>query len=231
MGYNATEILNLFNYYGKSIVDRHPLYMFSSMKANKGFEIDGMRSGENIEIIIHEAAKYKGIRYLKDLQIPIVIPTVDMNDGAQYIFTNSSQVDGTRYIKDFEISKAVRASSTFPVYFAPFEHGKHRFIDGGTIDNVPVKEVRNIGAEKILTVDFFVKFSKPKNNIISITLRTLDIMTNEISKKNLSESDYLLTVDAGETKILQMSKVKECYTVGYNTAMEHMDAIKESLLS
>lgn len=229
MGYSPDEMLNLFQYFGKSIVDPNPMYVFSSMRENKSFEINGMRSGQNIEMAVQEAAKYKNMKYLSDLEIPIIIPTVDMNSGLEYIFTNSNKVEGKKYIKEFEIAKAVRASSSFPIYYAPFKYKDYSFVDGGVLDNIPVDEVRNIGAEKIIAVNFFESTTSLKNNIYSIVLRTIDIMTNQISKNNIERSDYVINMNTGEIKILEMSKIKICYKIGYETTLAHIEEIKRIL--
>ena len=68
MGYTAQEMLNLFDYFGKTIVDSNPMYMLSSMKENKSFEINGMRSGASIEYAVNEAAKYKNLKKIQDLK-------------------------------------------------------------------------------------------------------------------------------------------------------------------
>lgn len=229
MGYDSNEMLNLFNYFGKTILERNPMYLISSMRENKSFDINGMRSGESIEVAINEAAKYRNMKYLSDLKRPIVISTVDMKSGNEYVFTNSNKLQGEKYIKNFEISKAVRASCSFPIYFAPFKHEGHTFIDGGVLNNIPVNEVKNLGADKIIGVNFFESDSNPKNNIYSIVLRTIDIMTNKIAENNLKESDYTININTGEVKILDMSKIKECYKIGYEETLRHIEEIKKIL--
>ena len=110
--------------------------------------------GENIEIALKEAGKYKSVNKIQELNIPIVIPTVDINNEKEYIFTNSDKLEGDKYIKEIEIAKAVRASSSFPVLFAPFKYEKHAFIDGGVLNNVPVGELKKIGIKKTIAVNF-----------------------------------------------------------------------------
>ena len=41
----------------------------------------------------------------------------------------------------YQFGTAVRASSSFPAVFCPYEYEEHFFLDGGTIDNIPVEEV------------------------------------------------------------------------------------------
>lgn len=85
MGYNAKEMLNLFNYSAKAMIESNPSYIFSSMRENKSLMVDGMRSGYNIETILNEIARYKNIERIGELQLPTIIPTVDIKDGKEYI--------------------------------------------------------------------------------------------------------------------------------------------------
>lgn len=44
MGYSAEEMLSLFNYFAKGIVGAAHKFLFTSIKKNKNFEINGVRS-------------------------------------------------------------------------------------------------------------------------------------------------------------------------------------------
>lgn len=230
MGYNAKEMLNLFNYSAKAMIESNPSYIFSSMRENKSLMVDGMRSGYNIETILNEIARYKNIERIGELQLPTIIPTVDIKDGKEYIFTNA-EMEGEKYIKDISVGKAVRASASFPVYFAPLKFEDHIFVDGGVLNNVPISELKKAGADKVIGVNFFVQDISVRNNMYSIAIRTIDIMSNKIAEKDLKKSDYTIVIDTGEIRILDISKINKCYKKGYECALEHMDEIKEIIKS
>lgn len=226
MGYNAKEMLNLFNYSAKAMIESNPSYIFSSMRENKSLMVDGMRSGYNIETILNEIARYKNIERIGELQLPTIIPTVDIKDGKEYIFTNA-EMEGEKYIKDISVGKAVRASASFPVYFAPLKFEDHIFVDGGVLNNVPISELKKAGADKVIGVNFFVQDTSVRNNMYSIAIRTIDIMSNKIAEKDLKKSDYTIVIDTGEIRILDISKINKCYKRGYEYTMEHIDEIKK----
>ena len=230
MGYNAKEMLNLFNYSAKAMIESNPSYIFSSMRENKSLMVDGMRSGYNIETILNEIARYKNIERIGELQLPTIIPTVDIKDGKEYIFTNA-EMEGEKYIKDISVGKAVRASASFPVYFAPLKFEDHIFVDGGVLNNVPISELKKAGADKVIGVNFFVQDISVRNNMYSIAIRTIDIMSNKIAEKDLKKSDYTIVIDTGEIRILDISKINKCYKKGYECALEHMYEIKEIIKS
>ncbi len=185
--------------------------------------------GENIEIALKEAGKYKSVSKIQELNIPIVIPAVDINNGKEYIFTNSNKLKEDKYIKEIEIAKAVRASSSFPVLFAPFKYEKHAFIDGGVLNNVPVGELKKMGIKKIIAVNFISEENNDKRGIYNIALKTIDIMTNKIAEMAISQSDYVIEPKVGHVKILAIDKMKECYQRGYEETIKKIMEIRSVL--
>lgn len=83
--------------------------------------INGFNSGMVLENTLKEACNAKNIYKIKDIKMPIVIPSVDLHSGAIYVFTSSlkrgSFSDEYIYVDDIEIGKAVRASCSYPRCF------------------------------------------------------------------------------------------------------------------
>lgn len=228
MGYTVEEIHKLFDYFSKSVIEADPRHFVTSFKENKTLRITGLLSGENIEKAVKEACDYKKITTMKEIALPIVVPAVDSITGKEYIFTNHKG-EGDCYMDEVSIAKAVRASSSFPAIYAPCRMGEHQFLDGGILDNVPTKEVRRLGADKVLSVTFPPSKKYMGSSIYSILLRSLDIMTNEIANENLKTSDYVLEVHTGKTKLLGIDKLDFCEQVGYEETIKHIDKIKSML--
>ena len=167
------------------------------------------------------------------IAMPLVIPSVDIMDSREYIFTSQipkGEEKNSRYIHNITVGKAVRASSSFPAIFSPCRVGKHAFMDGGMLDNIPVLEVRKQGAEKVLAVNFDSDPVREDSNIMDIIMKTLDIMGNKISEKSLKTSDYILTISTDKTGLLDTSKLDNCYRAGINSVHENIDLIKKALL-
>lgn len=226
MGYTTKEIRDLFDEFAKVLIETNPKYFISHVKQNKSFLPEGTRSGENIELAVNQVAEYKKITKINQIKMPIAIPAVDVVLGKEFVFTNNDK-DEDYYLKDVEISKAVRASCSFPGIYAPCVYEGHPFLDGGILDNIPVKEAKKLGADRVIAIKFEAEKMNQRSNIYSILLRTLDVMTNRIADENLKESDYILELPIEKVGLLDISKIEECYQIGYQKTKELMPKIKE----
>ena len=132
-----------------------------------------------------------------------------------------------QYITNVSIGKAVRASSSFPAVFSPCKDETHAFMDGGTLDNVPVNEVKKQGADKVIAVKFNSDPIKEDSNIMDIVMKTIDIMGSKISEESLEMSDLVLNVYTDKVGLLDVNKLESCYKYGYNCVLENLDKIRE----
>ena len=233
MGYSPYYIYILFKKYAKDLVNQNSISKVTSIEkymTNKKGNIQGFYTGEEIENGFNNIALRKGVKKISDIKMPIVIPTVDVQDSKKYIITNKipeKSSPNTEYINNIDIGKAIRASSSFPVVFSPCEYNKHRFLDGGILDNFPTTEVKKQGVDKTITVNFKADDIDENSNIMDIVMRTIDIMGNKISEENISNSDMVLTIQTDKTGLLETEKLDECYKYGYRQTIEQIDKIKE----
>ena len=231
MGYSPYYIYVLFKKYAKDIVGINKVTFATGINniiLNKRLTISGLNTGEMIEKIYDELAAKKGIKTIADIKMPIAIPTVDVSESSEYILTNRipEKVKNKKFfIENISVGKAVRASSSFPVVFSPCEFENHKFLDGGTLDNVPTLSVKKLGAEKVISINFDADVIDDESNIMDIVMKTLDIMGNKISEKSLQNSDLILTVPSDKTGLLDIEKIDKCYKLGYETAIKNIDKI------
>lgn len=235
MGYTPHYIYILFKRYAKDIAALNTKPIISGLqshffKSKKVFS--SLKDGEIIETVYNKLALRKGIKNVNEIQMPLVIPSVDITESKEYVFTNSipeSAEDKLQYITDITVGKAVRASSSFPAVFNPCLMGTHAFMDGGALDNVPVNEVRKQGADKVIAVKFDADPVDENSNIMDIVMKTIDIMGSKISEESLEMSDIVLNVYTDKVGLLDIEKLDNCYKYGYNCVVENIDKIKEAL--
>jgi len=231
MGYSPYYIYILFKRYSKELVEINSGAIISRI-INKKSPLRGLKSGKNLEVIYNKIAYKKGIKKVSQIQMPIVIPTVDIRNSKEYVITNNIPQDApdkSQYITDITIGKAVRASSSFPAVFSPCEFGEHAFMDGGVLDNIPIYEVRKQGADKVIAVKFDADPIKDDSNIMDIVMKTIDIMGNKISEESLEMSDLVLSVYTDKVGLLDTNKLDSCYKYGYECVIQNLDKIKNIL--
>lgn len=232
MGYSPYYIYILFKRYAKDLVNQNSITTMTSLKnfmINKKNKFTGFYSGEEIEKVFNEVAKRKGIKKITDIKMPIVIPTVDVQESKEYIFTNNipqeENENKDKYITNISIGKAIRASSSFPVAFNPCIYENHKFLDGGILDNFPALEVKKQGVNKVLSVNFMADEINEDSNIMDIAMRSIDIMGNKVSEENIKNSDMMLTIQTDKTGLLEVEKLDDCYKYGYRQTINNMDKI------
>ena len=228
MGYTTDEMYKLFNYFSKSVMAISPRYFFGG-KEKRGMQLGGLTSGENIELAIEEAAQLKNIKNIKDIQMPVAFPTTDLISDREIIFTNSESMQGDEYIHDIEIGKAVRASCSFPGMYAPLEYDKYQFADGGIFDNLPVKQVRKLGADKIIAIKFGLKSPKKQRTLYNIAMQSLDLMTENLIKDSIKESDFVIEIDLKDVKPFSINKLEFAYQQGYLQTLDYIIKLKKEL--
>lgn len=233
MGYSPYYIYILFKRYAKELtyINGGPIISgIGNFMMNKKNTIRGLKSGKNLETVYNKIAYKKGVRKINQISMPIVIPTVDIANSKEYVFTNivpNNVEDSSQYISNITVGRAVRASSSFPAVFTPCEFENHYFMDGGLLDNIPVNEVKKQGADKVIAVKFDADPINEESNIMDIVMKTIDIMGSKISEESLEMSDLVLNVYTDKVGLLDVEKLDSCYQYGYNCAMENMDKIRQ----
>ena len=116
----------------------------------------------------------------------------------------------------YQFGTAVRASSSFPGIFCPCKFKEYSFLDGGILNNIPVKEIKEQGADIVIAANLKADEVNEESNIMDITMRTIDIMGNKISEKSLKKySDIILTIETDKMGLLDYTKLEDCYNRGY----------------
>ena len=232
MGYNPKQILDLYktNVDGITSFKTNPLISgLTNFLGKKKGKFIGFKTGQSLEQSYIDLAKNNNINNISDIKMPLVIPAVDLSDSREYIFTNylpKEKTKNVQYITDIPIGKAVRATSSFPAIFCPCNYKTHRFLDGGVLDNIPVVEVKNQGASKVVAVRFEPDGIDETSNLMDIAMHTIDIMGSQISKNNLDASDLILTIKTDKMGFLDTSKIDECFNYGYEAAIKNINKIK-----
>lgn len=221
-GYKPDEIYNIFKKYCKKIkyIDVKNIFkLFFGLITTRKIVIDGLNSGKSIKKLIDKVCHEKNIYNISDINMPLVVPSVNMCTGEVVCFTSSkirAFSDNTVFINDAEIGNVVQASCSFPMVFSPCDYKGTKLIDGGARENVPWREVEFLGADKVISVIFESEVDKSCcKNLIDVGFRSFELMGKELSKYELDGMDYSIKIKSEKVSLLDMSKIDEFYELGY----------------
>ena len=235
LGYTTDEIYLIFKKYCKKIkyIDfKNILKIIFGVIFRGKLIIDGLNSGDTIEKLINKIALEKNIKNINQIKMPLIIPAVDLNNGTLYCFTSKeirkTFSDEIKFINDINIGKGVRASCSYPGVFSPCEYKNIKLIDGGVRENVPWKETKILGADKVLSIVFENDINeKCCKNIIEIADRSIQLISRELSNYELDGVDYLLKIRSKGISLLDTSKIDELYELGYKETLRRIKEVKE----
>lgn len=124
---------------------------------------------------------YIGDISFEELKIPFAATTTDLHTGQTVI------------LQDGNVSEAIQTSCAIPLLFKPLEKGKQLLTDGGISMPVPVKVVKDMGADIIIAVnlceDYYDENMIKNIGFKTIFLNTYGIMAHHLANEHMKQAD------------------------------------------
>ncbi|MFA6128292.1 MAG: patatin-like phospholipase family protein [Bacteroidales bacterium] len=169
----------------------------STFKMSKqGFiRLDGLKNQIKLHI------PYKN---LEDLPIPLIVGVCNLNKGRM------------EYISSGPLSDIVQASSSIPLLFTPVKMGDFLYVDGGVLDNLPIKPVRKI-CDKVIAVNISPIHDTDKlDNIMQIATRVFHVSADKSTIKSGKMADlYIEPPGVEHYDILRLKYAEELFHLAY----------------
>lgn len=194
------------------------LQFFSEIKIYKYFEIiipkKGLLKMTGISRIVSQNLKAKTF---EELAIPLFVAATDLNNGKCVYFDKG------------DLLKPVLASATVPVLFSPIKIDNTFFVDGGVINNFPVEPIVNQCNNLIgVHVNHF-GYQEEFNSILSIAERSFHISFSTHMVKKTKCDIFIEPVELNKYRLLDISKIKEIYKLGYKETKKILSENKEKI--
>jgi NTE family protein len=142
------------------------------------FPLRGLIRGEALARFIRDKTGGRGI---EQMVLPLGIVATDLSDGSAILFRSG------------DTGTAVRASSAVPAVFQPVKIGTREYVDGGLVSPVPVRFVREMGAQLVVAVDITSPPEKdPPGDAFRMLMQTFSIMGRSINSFELRDADVLI---------------------------------------
>jgi len=143
----------------------------------------------------NEGVKFSNYLTLQTLLAPL--HTKDSFDDLLIKFRAvcTNLVSGNPVIIDSgSLGRAMRASSSVTFFLSPVEQDDLTLVDGGLVENIPVKTVKDMGADIVIAVNT----TSPLHNLDDLELpwlivdQTVSIPMKRLDKEMLSKADFVI---------------------------------------
>ncbi|MBL8326221.1 MAG: patatin-like phospholipase family protein, partial [Rubrivivax sp.] len=132
-----------------------------------------------------------GERELQQLPLPVSIIATDIGTGQRVVLREGS------------LTLAMRASMSVPGLMAPAALNGRKLVDGGLVDNLPVREARErCGAEVVIAVNVGTAPLKPEevSGLLTVSAQVLALLTEQnvqAALASLTPADIYIQPDLG----------------------------------
>jgi NTE family protein len=162
---------------------------------------EGLLLISGIERILIENLRAKKF---EDLKIPLFVTATDLNNGVAEYFSSG------------ELLRPVIASASIPVLFKPVIINKIHYVDGGVLDNMPIKPIEG---QCDFIIGSFVNptgYEKTVKSLIQIAERTFMLnMSKDLDHKAKKFDVFIAPPELKDYKILDPEKAIEVFDIGY----------------
>lgn len=153
-----------------------------------------------------------GDQRIEDADIPLAIIATDASKGEKVILREGS------------VAQAVMASTCIPGLFKPVKIGGRMLLDGGIVENVPIKTLREIGAEYVIGVDLNAEHEyKDPENILDVLMNSFHFIMQQAAKLQTENADLLIKPDLSTFDRADTSQIQEIINKGYEDAMKILE--------
>jgi NTE family protein len=188
---------------------------------NKGKLVlpQGLVHGQKLNYLLRRLTlPASNVRDFDRLRIPFRCVATDIVTGGKVVLGKG------------DLARAVRASMAIPGFFTPVEWDGKLLTDGGTVDNMPVDVVRQMGADVVIAIDISTPLATREelSSFLSITGQTTGFLTRLNVEEQIrtlrKDHDVLVTPDLDEVSTLDFKQFPKAAEQGFKAA----DAMRET---
>jgi NTE family protein len=232
-GYNASQIDSIFkrtnfddlindyipraskNFYEKNNDELYAIILpFSNFKI--GIPEALSKGMYNYNLLSSLTRNVRHIRDFNQLPTPFLCIATNIETGEEVLLNKGN------------LAQAMIASAAFPSLFSPIEIDGKLLVDGGVVNNYPIKEVRNLGADIIIGVDVQDdlldrhKLKDATRILVQITnLQSIDKM-----KRKVKNTDIYIKPDIKEYGVISFDKGEKIIRRGEDATFAVYEKIK-----
>lgn len=232
-GYNASQIDSIFkktnfdelindyiprsskNFYGKKNDELYAIVLpFSNFRV--GIPEALSKGMYNYNLLSSLTRNVRHVRDFNKLPTPFLCIGTNIETGEEVLLNKGNLV------------QAMMASAAFPSLFTPVEIDGKLLVDGGVVNNYPIKEVRNLGADIIIGVDVQDDLLNRKGlkNATRILVQITNMQSIDKMKSKIKDTDVYIKPDIRDYGVISFDKGEEIIRKGEEAAFAVYEKIK-----
>jgi NTE family protein len=172
---------------------RKHVFSFRDLILPKSGLIDGVRITNFIQQYVLDEP-------IEKLPVPLAIIATDLNTGDEVVLREGSIVE------------AIRASISLPGIFKPVRKDDYLLVDGGLVNPVPVRTVRDMGADFVIAVDLNCDIvQKGRHELLSTVDNSENLHKGEQEERTTggNKTNYLLNGKLREINMAAAGKIRQ----------------------
>lgn len=159
---------------------------------------------------------FKEARF-EDTKIPFSAVAMDIMTGKTVIIKKGKLID------------AVLASASIPGIFPPVTRGKRQLVDGYVLANIPVPELRQQGADFIISIGLVEKPNKQYQTGVDLIYYVESIKQKQLDKWATTQSDFHINIDMSRFDATHFENHEVAIERGYSSTQQVMPLLKKKL--
>ena len=155
----------------------------------------------------------------EELRIPFAALATDLQNGNAVVMRDRG-----------DLTFAIRASVCLPAFYVPVRDPAGRLlVDGGLVANLPISYTRDLGADIVIAVDVGAdgaRFMNRPRTALGVLTQVFVAVERVVSKQEAANADLIITPKVGHIRWDETRRAEEFLKIGYETALESIDQIK-----
>ena len=189
-----------------------PLYTRTKENANSGL----FRGSTTYTLFKALTVKIPSYIDFDTLPIPFRAGVVEIPEGRSVL------------IREGDIAEAMRASMSIPGVFDPFNIDGNLYIDGGTLNNLPIRQAKELGYDIVIAVDLQPRPQNIDPSVIEVPELLWELYVGTVSEDQYPLADVVFKFDLRNYSIADYHKSEEIYSLAMGVK-ESMRAELESV--
>lgn len=173
--------------------------------------IDSSLLGKFVELHIGKVS-------FEELHTPLQVNAVDLLCGEEVILESGP------------VARAIQASCAIPGIFTPVRVGDRLLVDGGLLNNVPVKPLKDRGVNFLIAVNLHTQrtLAGEPRNIFEVLAQSFYIIQRSHDLRSHRYADVVIEPDLADCGVWDIGRAEEYIRRGYEACRDSLEGINLS---